>query len=67
MNKIELTSDEIVDLIFEKKIIINNLEISLKHSCLSVLSTLEERLNEKRFLNRNAFTCHLSDDFKKAI
>lgn len=67
MNKIELTSDEIVDLIFEKKIIIDNVEISLKHSCLSVLSTLEDRIYAKNIFRRNAFTSILSSDLKKAI
>ena len=45
MNLISLTADEILDLIFEKKIANGIVNIESKHSYLSILSKLDERLS----------------------
>lgn len=50
MSKLELTDDQIVDLIFEKKIIIDNICVDTKSSCLSILAKLEDRLRNGKII-----------------
>ena len=44
MNNILLSSDQIVDLIFEKKLICDEFNIGCRDSGLSVIAKIEERL-----------------------
>lgn len=54
MVSIKLNAEQIVDLIFEKEILIDNIAIRSKDSCLCVLSRLDQRLrDEKIFRNQN--------------
>lgn len=50
MNTIELDTDQILDLIFEKKITYGNIRLSGTHSFLAILSKLEERLSDGKVL-----------------
>lgn len=52
--KIELTRQEIIDLIFEKKVVGEEFEISTKDSCLSILAELDMRLKDGKIFNRKA-------------
>ena len=50
----KLTNEQIVDLIFEKEILIDNIRISSKDSGLCILSALDQRLRDgKIFRNQN--------------
>ncbi len=49
---IELTSEQIIDLIFEKVVVDGDNVISLKDSCLCTLSKLDERLENKKVFSR---------------
>jgi hypothetical protein len=42
----KLTAEQIIDLIFEKEIVIDNMRISSEHSYLSILSALDRRLRD---------------------
>lgn len=46
MEKIELTDDQILDLVFDKKIVYGNIEICAIHNALCFLSKLDERLRD---------------------
>lgn len=46
MEKIELTDDQILDLVFDKKIIYGNIEINAMHNALCFLSKLDQRLRD---------------------
>lgn len=50
MKKITLSDEQIIDLIFEKKINFENISISAKHSYLGILSKLDERLRYGKIL-----------------
>ena len=52
MKKIELTAEDIVNLIFEKKIKIGENELLAKNSCLAILAELDRRLNDGKIFNR---------------
>jgi len=58
MNKLELSDDQIVDLIFEKKIIVDNICVYTKSSCLSILAKLEDRLRNGKIIScKNTVFC----------
>lgn len=50
MNSLELTDEQIIDLIFEKKITCGQNVISTKHSCLAILAKLDERLRDGKII-----------------
>ena len=49
--KIELTSEQIIDLMMEKKITLGNMEISVKNTFLGTLSQLDLRLQNGKAIN----------------
>jgi hypothetical protein len=53
--EIELTADQMIDLIFEKKIAIGSYQIYSKASCLGILSKLDERLADRKILSPTEF------------
>lgn len=46
METIELSDEQILDLVFERKIMYGEIEISAMHSALCFLSKLDERLRD---------------------
>lgn len=48
----ELTNEQIVDLIFEKKIVVDGIELQAKQSCLSILAELDQRLADGKIFKR---------------
>ena len=62
MEQINLTEDQIIDLIFEKKIIYENISISAKHSSLGIIFKIEERLRNGKIPRRkNSVFCQSSE------
>jgi hypothetical protein len=58
MQKIELSCNQIIDLIFEKKIMNENITLTSKDSCLAILATLDTRLTDgKIFSRKNTVVC----------
>lgn len=58
MQKIELSTNQIIDLIFEKKIMNGNTVVSAKDSCLAILAILDTRLTDgKIFSRKNPMVC----------
>ena len=54
MSNVTLTDDQIVDLIFERQIMVEGVAVSSRSSCLSILAKLELRLNDgKSFKRKN--------------
>lgn len=51
--KIELNSDQLIDLLYEKKITLGNIEISVKNTLLGTLSQLEFRSTYGKTFNRS--------------
>jgi hypothetical protein len=66
MNNLELSADQVIDLIFEKKISLNDTNISVKHSFLSVLSKLEERIYRSNNFDTSGLTMIVEDGIKKS-
>jgi hypothetical protein len=66
MNNLELSADQVIDLIFEKKISLNDTNISVKHSCLSVLSKLEERMHRSNNFDTSILTMIVEHGLKKS-
>lgn len=53
-----LNDDQLLDLIFEKKITYGNIQISGTHSFLGILSKLDERLSRGKILGcKNSVFC----------
>ena len=50
MEKIELTDEDILNLVFDRKIIYGNIEISAMHNSLCFLSKLDQRLRDDDFI-----------------
>jgi len=67
MNKLELTSEQIINLIFEKKISSGDYSISAKDSCLTILAELDTRLNDGKFFNRKNTNVCGPDSPKKDV
>ena len=55
LTDISLTADEVIELIFEKKIIYGHSHISMKDSSLCMLSKLEDQLKKIRILGKSNY------------
>ena len=50
MNTYELSDEEIIDLIFEKKVCVKNISVRSKHSFLTILAKLDQRLRDENIV-----------------
>lgn len=52
MRLVKLTDEQLIDLVFEKEIVIDNIAIRSKDSFLRVLAKLDERLSDGKIFKR---------------
>ena len=61
MNKIKLTPDQIIELIFDKKLVIGDTVFVMQGSGMELLSSIEERIIYGKCKSKNIELCEFAE------